>query len=74
LLDEVLAENEAWPGLRERVAQGAEIQEDEADRLEATILTAFLRELDEEDEPTARGKKIDDLLGLISQLRVGFYR
>jgi hypothetical protein len=66
--------NEAWPGLRERVAQGAVLQEVEAERLEATILAAFLRELDDQDEPTARGKEIDELHGLVAQLRLGYYR
>jgi hypothetical protein len=41
--------------------------------LEATILAAFLSELDNADEPTERGKRIDARLGLVAQLRVGYY-
>jgi hypothetical protein len=73
LLSEVLASRPDLQSLLDMVALGHELNDSETDTLEEAIHSELIEELDENDEPSGRGRALDELLGVVAQLRRGYY-
>lgn len=60
--------------LAERAARNQVLSDEDAEALVAALTDEMLRDYTEEDGLSARGKEIDDLIGIANQLAESFYR
>ena len=74
LLREVLGDaSHAVIDTGERMARGEVVQRPDAEAVVEVLFYAFNAEDADDDGPTPRGKKIDDLIGIAMQMSHDFY-